>query len=96
MIEHSPFALVFSDGGNTLRVQIVSDLSPAAHTAHGWQTMNIDQDIEELTSKGVAFLMFDQMRQDPKGVWTSPDGHRIAWFKDPSGNILSLTQMTRP
>ena len=92
LIEASPYALVFSDGGNMLRVQLVTELCPASHTVHGWQVTNIEREVEELTSKGVAFLRFNQMKQNRLGVWTSPDGHKIAWFGDPSGNILSLTQ----
>lgn len=92
LLEVSPFALVFRDGNTTLRVQIVADLSPAPHTVHGWQVTDIEHEIEELTFKGVTTLRYDQMSQDALGIWTSPDGHKIAWFKDPGGNILSLTQ----
>ena len=92
LLETSPFALVFADGEHVLRVQIVSELHPAVHTVHGWQVTNITSEIEELVAKGVRFLRFDQLPQDAVGVWTSPDGHKIAWFDDPSGNVLSLTQ----
>lgn len=90
--EQSPYALVFGDGANMLRVQIVAELTPASHTVHGWQVTDLDREIADLTDKGVAFLKFDQLPQDASGIWTSPDGHKIAWFKDPSGNILSMTQ----
>jgi hypothetical protein len=53
---------------------------------------DIAAEMDDLVAKGVAFRQFDQLPQDARGVWTSPDGHRIAWFLDPSGNILSLTQ----
>lgn len=92
IIESSPYALVFSDGENMLRVQIVAELRPASHTAHGWEVTNIKQEIEDLMSKGVEFLTFDQLGQDALGVWTTPDGHKIAWFKDPSCNVLSFTE----
>jgi hypothetical protein len=59
--------LVFSDGENTLRVQIVTDLCPAQHTVHGWQIMDIKVEIEELASKRVEFLIFDQLGQDVLG-----------------------------
>lgn len=95
LIETSPYALVFSDGGNMLRIQIVAELCPAPHTVHGWQVADIEQEIEGLASKRVEFLTFDQLGQNASGVWTSPDGHKIAWFKDPSGNILSLTQFSK-
>lgn len=77
-----------------LRVQIVAQLRPAAHTVHGWQVSDIHKEIESLAAKGVAFLAFDQLGQDEHGVWTTPDGSKIAWFKDPDGNTLSLTQFT--
>lgn len=94
LLESSPYALVFSDGGHMLRVQIVTDLRPAQHTVHGWRVTNIKRDVEELASKGVEFLMFEQLSQSAAGVWTTPNGDKIAWFKDPSGNTLSLTEFT--
>ena len=96
LLEHSPYALVFSDGENMLRVQIVTELCPVLHTVHGWQVTNIEREIKELASKGVEFLTFKQLGQNTLGVWKSPDGHKIAWFKDPSGNILSLTEFSSP
>lgn len=90
--ESTPFALVFSDGGHVLRVQIVSDLQPAPYTVHGWQVTDIADEINRLNSKGVEFQRFGQLPQDGLGIWTTPDGHKVAWFTDPSGNTLSLTQ----
>ncbi len=94
--ETSPFALVFDDGEHTFRVQIVTELTPASHTVHGWEVSNIEKEIAHLVSKGVTFLTFDHLCQNASAVWTSPDGHEIAWFKDPCGNILSLTQHATP
>lgn len=94
LLEATPFALVFLDGAHVLRVQIVSELQPVDYTVHGWQVTDIARDIEELTSKGVRFQRFDQLNQDALGVWTTPDGNKIAWFSDPSGNTLSLTEYT--
>jgi hypothetical protein len=88
----SPYALVFADGDVMLRVQIVQDLTPAGHTVHGWDVADIAQEVAGLTAKGVEFQIFDQLGQDTNGVWTTPSGDKIAWFKDPSGNILSFTQ----
>ena len=92
LLEATPFALVFVDGGHVLRVQIVSELQPVGYTVHGWQVADIAYNIEELTSKGVQFQRFDQLNQDALGVWTTTDGNKIAWFTDPSGNTLSLTE----
>jgi len=92
LVEDTPFALVFSDNGQMLRVQKVRDHAPAAHTVHGWSVDDIEAEIANLTSKGVEFLRFEHLDQSPLGVWTSPDGHKVAWFKDPDENNLSLTQ----
>ena len=90
--EETPFALVFLDGEHILRVQIISELQPTGYTAHGWRVANIAQEIEILRTKGVQFLHFEQLAQDELGIWTTPDGNKIAWFTDPSGNTLSLTE----
>ena len=92
LVEESPYALAFQDGDHMLRIQIVPDLPPATFTSHGWEVEDIEAGIQRLTSKGVAFEQFENLQQDALGVWTTPDGNKIAWFKDPSGNILSLTQ----
>lgn len=92
LTDASPYALVFDDGGQMLRVQIVETLTPAPFTAHGWQVADIDATVAQLRGKGVTFEAFAHLPQDARGIWTTPDGSQIAWFKDPSGNILSLTQ----
>ncbi|WP_341861509.1 VOC family protein [Gymnodinialimonas sp. 57CJ19] len=92
LTEKSPYALAFADGDAVLRVQIVQTFTPAPYTSHGWEVPDIAQEVADLTSKGVAFERFEPLNHDAMGVWTTPDGHRIAWFKDPDGNILSLTQ----
>ena len=92
--ETSPYALVFSDAGQELRVQIVSNFQPAPFTVHGWRVSDIAHESRALRSKGVEFLRFDGLTQDDQGIWTTPDGNKIAWFTDPSGNILSLTEHT--
>lgn len=92
LVEDTPFALVFSDAGQMLRIQKVPEHTPAPHTVHGWEVIDIEAEIGELSSKGVQFLRYEWLDQSPSGIWTSPDGHRVAWFNDPSANNLSLTQ----
>jgi len=93
LVEDSPFALVFNTGGRSLRVQKAREtVMPAPTTVLGWNVADIRAEIDELTGKGVAFTRFDGLPQDDDGVWTSPPGHKIAWFRDPDGNNLSLTQ----
>jgi len=92
LVERSDFALVFVDGTHMLRVQIVTDLHPVGFTVHGWSTDNITTEMDDLRANGVEFLKYEGLLQDSSGVWQTPDEHKIAWFKDPSGNVLSLTQ----
>lgn len=94
LTETSPYALVFADGDTMLRVQIVAQHTPASHTVLGWQVTDIAAEIAALSAKGVALQRFEGMPQNALGIWTTPDGHQIAWFKDPSGNTLSFTQFT--
>jgi predicted enzyme related to lactoylglutathione lyase len=91
-ISEDPFAIVFDVKGTMLRVQKVPEMSPAHHTVLGWDVHDIRAEIEALTKKGVRFERFDGLPQDELGIWTSPVGGKIAWFKDPDGNTLSLTQ----
>jgi catechol 2,3-dioxygenase-like lactoylglutathione lyase family enzyme len=91
-VSEDPFAIVFDANGTMLRVQKVKELAPAQYTALGWEVADIAARIRELRNKGVRFERFPGMPQNDSGVWTSPAGAKIAWFKDPDGNTLSLTE----
>lgn len=94
-VSDDKFALVFDSNGVTIRIANVTGASytPAVFTVLGWTVPSIAKSIHALEKKGVVFARFDGMDQDADGVWTSPSGARIAWFKDPDGNVLSLTQI---
>jgi predicted enzyme related to lactoylglutathione lyase len=77
-----------------LRVVRTGAFTPAPFTIFGWEVEDIHATIAELTAKGVEFLRFSFFQQDEAGVWTSPDGSQVAWFKDPDGNTLSLSRHT--
>lgn len=94
LVEENSFALVFDAAGTMLRVTNVPEITPAQYTVLGWQVSDITGSVRELAAKGVAFSRYPGMTQDDDGVWTSPGGARIAWFTDPDGNVLSLTQFT--
>jgi catechol 2,3-dioxygenase-like lactoylglutathione lyase family enzyme len=87
-----PFALVFDSNGIMLRVSKVQDLSPAPFTVLGWKVKDVAAEIRELKGRRVAFEFFKGFPQDDSGVWISPSGAKVAWFKDPDGNLLSLTE----
>jgi len=93
--EQLPFALVFSAKGIMLRVSIVPQPAVAQYTVLGWEVPDIAAAVKELIAAGVEFERYDKMNQDKLGVWKSPSGAQIAWFKDPDGNLLSLTQFPR-
>ncbi len=95
LVEDTPFAIVFEANGTMLRIQKVEALAPAGHTTLGWAVDDVRATIEHLMTKGVRFERYDPLPQDALGVWTTPDGSRVAWFKDVDGNILSLTEFRR-
>lgn len=90
--EELPFALVFDAHGTMLRVTIVSELKPAGYTVLGWQAPNIVAAARGLQENGVQFERYQGMEQDELGIWTAPGGAKVAWFKDPDGNTLSISQ----
>jgi predicted enzyme related to lactoylglutathione lyase len=87
------FALVFDAHGTMLRVQKVAAVQPPPYTVLGWQVADIAHAIQALSQRGVEVERFPGLELDDLGVWTTPDGSRVAWFKDPEGHVLSLTQL---
>ena len=93
VISDDAFALALDVNGTMLRVQKVKSLSPALHTILGWAVLDIKGTVDDLQTKGVEFVKYSGMPQDERGIWRSPSGASVAWFKDPDGNTLSLTQL---
>jgi catechol 2,3-dioxygenase-like lactoylglutathione lyase family enzyme len=92
VVEESPFACVFDAHGTTLRVTPVGEIHTAPYTVLGWTVDDIAATVRALGAAGVSFERFPGMDQDDSGVWTSPSGAQVAWFTDPDGNVLSVTQ----
>ena len=90
--EEPSHALVFDAGGTMLRVSVVPEVPAVPYTVLGWKVDDIGTAVESLVSKGVRFERFPGFSQDARGVWTALDGTGVAWFRDPDGNTLSLTQ----
>ncbi len=86
------FALVFDANGTMLRIAKVANFKPAQFTILGWQVSNIKKTASGLKAKGIKFENYGFEDQDSDGVWTAPGGAKIAWFKDPDGNVLSISQ----
>ncbi len=92
MAYEDSFAAVFNSGGVTLRVSIVPDFTPHEHTILGFNVPDVAATVKALREKGVTFNTYQQISQDALGIWTAPGGAvRAAWFKDPDGNVLSVT-----
>jgi catechol 2,3-dioxygenase-like lactoylglutathione lyase family enzyme len=90
--DENPIACVFDANGTMLRVTAVPELKPAGYTVAGWLVDDIGAAVRSLRDAGVDFRRFEGMDQDDLGVWTTPGGDKVAWFNDPDGNVLSLTQ----
>ena len=92
LVSEDQFALVFDAAGTMLRVTRVQHLAKADYTVLGWSVRDIVQTAKQLQAAHVALNRYSGMQQDELGIWNSPSGARVAWFKDPDGNTLSITQ----
>jgi catechol 2,3-dioxygenase-like lactoylglutathione lyase family enzyme len=88
------FALVMDSNGVTIRLAKAGNFTPAGFTVLGWQVDDIGAIISDLAQRGVHFEKFPGLPQDERGIWTAPGGDKVAWFKDPDGNILSVSKHT--
>ncbi|HEY7088791.1 MAG TPA: VOC family protein [Tepidisphaeraceae bacterium] len=94
-VSKDPFAMVFDAHGVMLRVADVSTVKgfePHPFTILGWRVSSAESAVRELQKKGIKFERFEGMQQNELGIWHSPSGAHVAWFKDPDGNMLSVTQ----
>ena len=92
VVDENAYACVFDAHGTMLRITAVAEVAHPGYTVLGWRVTDISKAVTELKSLGVAFARYDGMGQDVHGVWTTPNGDRIAWFTDPDDNVLSLTE----
>lgn len=92
VVGENAYACVFDAHGTTLRITAVAEVAHPGYTVLGWRVTDISEAVSRLEALGVVFARYDGMEQDTHGVWTTPNGDRIAWFNDPDGNVLSLTE----
>jgi len=93
LLSEDNYALEFDAGGTLLRIATVQELAPHPFTILGWNVPDIASTIRSLNDKGVVFMQYDFMKQDSLGIWVAPGGPKVAWFKDPDENVLSLTEI---
>ncbi len=89
-VSENPYAMEFDANGTLLRITLVRELNPHPFTVLGWGVTNIEDEMRELAGKGVVFEKFGLPGQNDKGVWQADETTKVAWFKDPDGNLLSL------
>src|SRR5262245_15134157 len=92
LAEESPFALEFDCAGTMLRVTLASHVPPAPYTVLGWRVDDIEETVWALAAAGVSPQIYEGLGQSEAGIWTAPSGAKIVWFKDPDGNLLSVTE----
>jgi catechol 2,3-dioxygenase-like lactoylglutathione lyase family enzyme len=92
LVSEDGFALVFDANGTELRVTLVQELVTAPYTILGWEVADVAAGVRALSAAGVQFERYSFLQQDELGIWAAPDGGAVAWFKDPDGNLLSLSR----
>ena len=92
LLSEDTFALVFSCNGTPLRIQKVESFTPHPFTALGWHVRDIRRTVRALARRHVVFQRYPFLEQDDDALWTAPSGTRVAWFKDPDDQLLSLSQ----
>jgi catechol 2,3-dioxygenase-like lactoylglutathione lyase family enzyme len=93
LVEDAWFAIVLMAGETRLHIEKVKEFTPQPFTVLGWQVPDIAAMVANLAAKGVKFERYPGLEQDAAGIWATPDGGgKVAWFKDPDGNILSVSE----
>jgi catechol 2,3-dioxygenase-like lactoylglutathione lyase family enzyme len=92
LVSDDQFALAFDSAGTQLRIQKVEKFKPHPFTSLGWQVPDIRKSVKSLVDRGISFEKYSFLEQDDLGVWQAPSGAKVAWFKDPDGNLLSLSE----
>ena len=91
-VSDDQFALVMQAGKSMIRIAKAGKFTPAQYTVMGWEVTDIEAVVKWLSGRGVAFEKYPFVQDQKSGIWTTPNGDKVAWFKDPDGNVLSLSQ----
>jgi catechol 2,3-dioxygenase-like lactoylglutathione lyase family enzyme len=87
------FAVMVEANGIRVRLVKIENHKPVVFTILGWEVPDVEKEVSDLETRGVVFEKYGMPNQDARGIWTAPGGAKIAWFKDPDGNVLSLAQL---
>ena len=91
-VSEDNFALVMRADKSMIRIAKAQDFTPAPYTVLGWEVANIEEVAGWLRGRGVAFEKYPWVEDKETGIWSAPGGDKVAWFKDPDGNVLSISQ----
>jgi catechol 2,3-dioxygenase-like lactoylglutathione lyase family enzyme len=91
-VSDDQFALVMQAGDNMVRIVKAGKFTPAQYTVLGWEVTKIEDEVRALAARGVVFEKYPFVQDQQTGIWTTPNGDKVAWFKDPDGNVLSLSE----
>jgi len=91
-VSDDQFALVMQAGDNMIRVAKAGKFLPAPYTVLGWEVTKIENEVRALVARGVVFEKYPFVEDQETGIWVTPNGDKVAWFKDPDGNVLSLSE----
>src|SRR6476646_8726243 len=91
-VSEDEYALVLNTNGNMVRIIKAGDFKPVQYTVLGWEVKNIETMVAGLKARGVVFEQYPFIQDKELGIWSAPGGGKVAWFKDPDGNVLSMSQ----
>jgi catechol 2,3-dioxygenase-like lactoylglutathione lyase family enzyme len=94
-LEESSNAIVIDAGGTSVRLTTVPELHAQPFTIAGFVVDDLEGVVDLFAGRGITFNRYDGLTQDKRSIWDSPGGDRVAWFADPDGNTLSLTDLAR-
>jgi hypothetical protein len=92
LLSEDNYGIEFDGNGAHLRISFVDKLTPQPFTILGWETFDIVSAVKILNERGIVLERYSMIEQDESGIWTTPAGTRVAWFKDPDGNLLSISE----
>lgn len=93
-VSDDPYALVVKTHSAMIRIAKAQDFKPAPYTVLGWEVAEIKIIVAGLKERGVIFEKYPFIQDQELGIWSAPGGGKVAWFKDPDGNVLSVSQHT--
>jgi catechol 2,3-dioxygenase-like lactoylglutathione lyase family enzyme len=91
-VEQNQFALVLRSGGHMIRIVKLPEFTPAQGTVMGWEVADVAAVVKWLKGRGVTTEKYPFVPDKEWGIWEAPGGDKVAWFKDPDGNVLSVSE----